>query len=67
MFLNITTTEHTMRKGKVIVLCHDNGFRPITMTDGGTYDALELDIFLEKATKSGYHFKTIDTYPLGID
>ena len=61
MFLNITTAEHTMRKGKVVVLSHDNAFRPCTN------DALELDIFLKKATKSGYQFKTIDTYPLGLD
>ena len=62
MFLKLGTGQHAKRKGKVVVLCHDSAFRPHEIT-GGTNDAKELDILLEKATEAGYQFKTVDTYP----
>ena len=62
MFQRLGTVQNAQSQGKVVVLCHDYAFRPQEIT-GTAKAALELDILLEKATESGYQFKTVDTYP----
>ena len=46
---------------KVIILAHDAAFRPHEIT-GGNEEQKKLTKFLDMATKSGYEFRTLDTY-----
>ena len=51
-------TRHTKLPRKIVLLCHDIAFR----TGGGRDEEKELISFLQLAKKSGYTFRTMDTY-----
>lgn len=51
-------TRHTKLPHKIVFLCHDIAFR----TGGGRDEEKELITFLQLAKKSGYTFRTMDTY-----